>query len=89
VSDHPLLLMSLEAAVPLAIAECGQRGGPTARDSDEARAFAAVLAEKGDQLLYGGRDCAAVWAGLVRALAVLAYAPGGVHLLQAHWQAAP
>jgi hypothetical protein len=81
-----LLQAALETAVPLALAELERRGGPDATDWQAAQAYAATLAEKGDQLLYRSRETAAVFAGLVRALAVLAFAPGGVRLLGLHWE---
>lgn len=81
-----LLFTTLDAAVPLRIAEL--------RDLDDmgrlalAAGAAAALAEHGDDLQYGGAHCRDAVAALIRGLAVGAYAPGGISFGGHHWCAA-
>ena len=82
-----LLCGTLEAGVPLAIVELHHRGGPTDQDRDRARDWGQMLAEKGDQLLFPGKDTAALMTMLIHSIAVLAFCPGGVTLFGAHWEA--
>lgn len=90
-----LLPASLVAAVPLALADLARRGGPSDSDRDDMHSFSQVLAEHGDALLYrvttpaacaGGYSSAQMFTRLVRALAVLAYVPGGITLFGEHWE---
>lgn len=85
-----LLVIALEAAVPLRILEIRARGGLVQRDIDSAQLFADELGSHGDQILYRG-DHPGVTAGLfnqlAQALAVLAHCPGGVTLFGSHWEA--
>lgn len=80
-TGHPLPIM-LDVAVPLRMHEIRQRGGPTDADFERARAFAPVLAEKGDVLLFGSKKekgkAAELFNELAFALAVAACVPGGV-----------
>lgn len=78
----------LSLTVPLAIDEIRERGGPTDADRDFAAAFGRMLAHKGDVLLYGGRrgEAAELVSQLARALAVLAYQPGGVSVFGLHFE---
>jgi hypothetical protein len=85
-----LLRSTLEASVPFRILELKQFGGPLERDFEEARAFAEVLGSEGDALLFRGHkkgDTARVMRGLIRALAVAAFAPGGVTAFGLHFEA--
>lgn len=73
-----VLLAGLEVAVPLEIDALRWTG-------EEHRAWLAhsgrlnpAIAEGGDDLLYGGARCAESFTRLARALALLAYQPGGV-----------
>ncbi len=94
--DDALLSTALAMAVPLALADLRQRGGPREGDWAQARAFGERLACHGDAPLFRtdsaaarqeGRDTASMFNGLVRALAVLAYCPGGVTFQGLHWEA--
>jgi hypothetical protein len=88
-SGHPLPL-ALEGAVPVWIAEIKDRGGPDDTDYERVRAFAPVLAERGDRLLHGSRvpgETADLFNRLADALAVLAFLPGGVRAFGRHWEA--
>lgn len=85
-----LLQSTLEATVPFRMLELCQWGGPTERDFEEARAFADVLALEGDAVLFKGHkkgDTARVMCGLIRALAVMAFVPGGVTAWGLHFEA--
>jgi len=90
-SKGGLLQTHLSFAVPLAIYELRKRSGPVADDYEFAAAFAQTLGEKGDVLLYGGRpgEAAELMGQLTRALAVLAFQPGGVTAFGIHFQANP
>lgn len=86
--DPGLLLDTLAIAVP---AEIGKL-----REAEEGRG--AVVASRlrdpdgplmtGDAVLYGGQGCATGFAAFARALAVLAFQPGGVRFGPLHWCAA-
>lgn len=81
-----LLSVSLQAAVPLLIAEMREV-------SDEhrlqlARRAVDVICEHGDDLQFGGKHCAAAFNAVARGLAAGAYQPGGITFLGLHWCAA-
>lgn len=88
-TKHAPLSAYLSVAVPLVIADIHGRGGPTDDDNALARDFAQTLAEKGDILLYGGKegDAGELLSQLARALAVLAFQPGGVSVFGLHFEA--
>lgn len=78
--------------MPLVIAEMKRRGGPTDTDVEWAREFAWTLAERGDILLYrGGKkgESAEMFNATARAIAILAFSPGGIKLFGQHWEAMP
>jgi len=83
-----LLSSTLELGVPLAIATLQARGAPREHDWDRARDFAWVLGEKGDQILYRGRETATLVAQLIEAIAVMAHCPGGIHVFGVRYIAA-
>lgn len=85
-TDHPLTL-ALATAVPLEIERL--------READEelrtqliaertGEAIADLIAAHGDDLLFGGRHCASTFAAVARALACLAWQPGGVTFAGLH-----
>jgi hypothetical protein len=79
--DWNLLRTSLATAVPLWVWELYERGGPDPADFRTAHAFGRELAERGDRLLYRGSrpgETAEMFNRLARALAVMAFVPGGV-----------
>jgi len=85
-----LLSDTLQLAVPLRIDELRRAGGPRSTDFEEARAFVPDLCAKGDLILYKSKkkgETAALFNRLVRAIAVLAFVPGGVRLFDSHWEA--
>lgn len=83
---HPALAAALSVMVPLSLLYFQDHGGPDETSREQARATAPLLAEHGDDLLYGGPECASLAAGLARALAVMAYQPGGVTFAGMHWE---
>ncbi len=81
-NDH-LLLATLDVAVPLRIADLtywSEAGRLT-----HAAGCADIIAAQGDALQYGGKGCREAFAAMVRALAVMAYQPGGVTFAGRHW----
>jgi len=85
-----LLRDTLAASVPFAMLDLEQRGGPGDADYEEARAEATPLAEQGDNILFRGHkkgQTAHLVSNLIRAVAVLAYAPGGVTIANLHFDA--
>src|SRR6266850_6886520 len=48
----------LAVAVPLALQDLAAQGGPTRRHWEAAQAWRAVLASKGDQILFRGKETA-------------------------------
>jgi len=86
VRDH--LALALAAAVPLEIARL--RSLPEEERAREIKAHtgqavAVLLAEHGDDLLFGGRHCADAFAALATGLACLAFTPGGVRFAGLHF----
>lgn len=82
-----LLLSTIEVAVPFAIMDLESAGGPTASDWGWARGWATTLGAKGDMLLYRGGpgQSAQMMADLIRAIAILAFCPGGITTFGLHW----
>jgi len=86
--SNPLLAVSLECAVPLRILE-HRKTDPEERIK-RARELANVVASHGDDILYRSKrrgESAAAFNALAEGIALLAYAPGGVTFLGAHWEA--
>ena len=84
----PLLSIGLSAAVLLRIMEFERKGGPSDADWAEAAAFGDVLACRGDVLQFGSKkkgEAADLFNRTARALAVLAFCPGGVRTFGEHW----
>jgi hypothetical protein len=89
-NNNAVLVAALAASVPLAIAALMRQGGPSESDLESARSFGAVLAEKGDRLLFASTvpgETAQLFNALVSSLAVLSFAPGGVVFAGQRWQA--
>ena len=86
------LSAALSVAVPLHIYELRLSGGPTDADIIACRAFADDLGSHGDVLLFGSKkkgETADLFNRLARAIAVLSFCPGGVHLFGEHWTSTP
>jgi len=93
------LSIAMSAAVPLEIMAIKQRGGPTEEDfAILSSGLANLLAEHGDLLLFGGAPrkidsrqepitCAEIFTKTAKAIAVLAFSPGGVDLFNQHFEA--
>jgi|GEM_PF-2057796 len=84
-ADNDVLLISLEAAVPLHIMELASVSGEERLRIG--RAAVEPITNRGDALLFGGKKGAAaeVFNALARGLAALAYQPGGVTFAGRHW----
>ena len=88
--DHTVLMISLEAAVPLRIAELEAMPDYERQDilwKWRGEASEAV-AHRGDILQYGSKrkgQAGLVFNHLAKGLAVLAHAPGGVTFHGVHW----
>ncbi|MCC6454476.1 MAG: hypothetical protein IT328_05995 [Caldilineaceae bacterium] len=85
---HPLPV-ALAMAVPIQINELAARGGPSDTEWELARQWADTLAERGDVLLYGGKkgEAATLFGEFANAVAVLAFAPGGIRIFGQHFDA--
>lgn len=91
-TGNPVLLVALEAAVPLWIVELRRMpAGQRERTRTVwARAGAESIAHKGDVLQYGSKrrgEAADVFSHLARGLAALAFQPGGVTFAGLHFEA--
>jgi hypothetical protein len=85
-----LFRAALEIGVPLALQDLERRGGPLEHDYEEVRAFAETIATEGADILFRSKKrgvTARLMAQLIRAVAVLAYAPGGVTVARLHFDA--
>ena len=82
-----LLRTSLEAGVPLLIAELRTLPEPerTARMLGWARDGAQQIAHKGDLLQFGGKGTGAAWSAMARGIAAASFAPGGITVFGAHF----
>lgn len=91
-SMHANLATFLSASVPLRIMALldNEGGGPTNEDLQAAKGFSQELGEKGDILLFGGKsgESAALANKLAKMVAILAFAPGGVHCFGQRFDAA-
>jgi hypothetical protein len=91
--EEELLICALAAAVPMEIEDL-RWADETARRNIAARlryqppGSAPSPLEHGDQLLYGGPQCAPAFTALAQALALLACKPGGVTFGPLRWCAA-
>jgi hypothetical protein len=83
-----LLRLYLETTVPLLIAdrkmECNEL---TKWDIRQAQEMLQTIAAHGDDILYRGKNTAKAVTALARALALMAFAPGGVTFLDMHFEA--
>jgi len=80
----------MQVAVPLYMAKLSEKGGPTPEDMEEAQMTSSVLGERGDVLLFGGGkkgECADLFNKTARAIAVLAFCPGGVEVFGTRFEA--
>lgn len=84
------LPIAMAAAVPLYIIRFQEKGGPDDEDIRQAHAMAGKLGEHGDILLFGGGkkgECAELFNETARAIAVMAFCPGGVTVFGNHFEA--
>lgn len=86
--NHPLLLSSLQCAVPLWIMHI--KDVPFDDKQRRAEECSQIVAEKGDVILFkGGKrgETAAAFNALAEGIAILSFAPGGVRAFGEHWEA--
>lgn len=83
-TDHDVLLITLDAAVPLHILE--MRDLTPHQRAAIARSAVDAIAHKGDALQYGGKrgEAANAFNALARGLAAAAYQPGGIDFAGRH-----
>src|SRR5436309_12917996 len=90
--DLNLLRDTLMACVPLAILELSARGGPNDYDWELAHQIGYDIGTFGDLLIFPPASqrqvgkAADLVSGLIRAIAVMAFAPGGCDVLGQHWE---
>jgi hypothetical protein len=84
VSDA-LLRTTLQAAVPLWMHSV--RSWSTERRVQEASKCAQVIAEHGDDLMFGGKHTTETFNKLALGIACAAYQPGGITFMGDHWEA--
>lgn len=88
-STHPIST-AMQTAVPLYIEQLREKGGPDRHDMERAQTVSGTLGERGDVLLFGGGkkgECAEMFNETARAIAVLAFCPGGVTIFGTHFEA--
>jgi hypothetical protein len=82
--SNDTLRIALQAAVPLHIHKI--REWTFKQRGDAAAECSQVIAEHGDDLMYGGKHCVDAFNKLALGLACSAYQPGGVTFLGDHWE---
>lgn len=87
--ENNLLRTHVETCTRLKIEELERWPEPISLEKakPELSRIAHLLAEKGDVLLFGGQGAGKIVSDLCWALAVLAFAPGGVTFLGLHFEA--
>lgn len=87
-TKHTLLQASLEAAVPLYIAELEAQGGPDEHDIASCQEIASEIGAHGDALMFRVKGkTAQLFNKLAFGLAVMAFCPNGVEFLGVRWRA--
>ena len=84
-----LLSDMMQMAVPLWVKAYKDKGGPNAEDMKAAQETSDILGERGEILLCGGGksgECADQFNRTARAVAVLAFVPGGVTIFGSHFE---
>jgi len=84
-NNEAILDLSLEAAVPIRMMIAARLDPDTraARLADPG--IVDAITAHGDDLLYGGKDCAPSFNRLAEALALMAFQPGGVTFHGRHY----
>ena len=88
--SNEMLPIAMAAAVLLYVMQLQEKGGPDADDMKQAQAVSDKLGERGDVLLFGGGkkgECAEMFNETARAIAVLAFCPGGIDIFGQHFEA--
>ncbi len=83
------MAIAISCSVPLYIAEIKQMGYATSDYQDSLREIADLITSDGDVLLYGGNkgEPAKIFNKLAKAVAFLAFQPGGISILEMHFEA--
>jgi hypothetical protein len=85
-----LFRLSVQVSVPLIIDDLRRQGGPSDAQWSWVRCFANELAAHGDILQFTGEqkgETAIIFNRFARALAILAFLPGGVRFAEMHFEA--
>ena len=80
--------IALQPAIMLRIMELKAKGGPSEEDYKSLPAISQLLGEKGDLLMFKGKkagESAEVFNQVVRGIAILAFAPGGITIFGEHY----
>jgi hypothetical protein len=80
-----VLTEALQLAVPLWIDRCQRQ--PWHELQARSVECVAMIAEHGDELLFGGRNQADAFNRLAEGIAILAFAPGGISVFGLHFEA--
>jgi hypothetical protein len=81
-----------ELVVPFKIADLKAKGGPNDFQWDWVQSFGDTLGERGDILLYKSDkkgETASIFNQFTYALAIMAFAPGGVRFAGLHFEVTP
>lgn len=82
--NDSLLAIALQSAVPLW--QMTVAHWPDWLIQQEAEAASQMIATKGDELLYGGKQCAETFNQVAKGLAILSLCPGGISAFGSHWE---
>lgn len=82
-SDDTLLKAFLETSVPLYAQEIITQGEVPWEDGHE---ISNLLGEKGDQVLFKGKETAKIANELARGIAILSFVPGGINTFGLHFE---
>lgn len=83
------LAIAISVAVPLRILELQAQGGPSQEQLNRLPEISRNLSEHGDALLYQSKkqgETARLFNDMALAIAILAFAPGGVTIFGRHYQ---
>lgn len=85
------LIETLHIAVPMWQTELQLRYGSelVVRARDRGEQVSQVIAEHGDDLMYGGRHTKAAFNALAEGIALASFVPGGITVFGYHWHASP
>ncbi len=82
--DNHILPDFLEFAVPIQILKIQSGEVPLVTNRPDINK---IIGQHGDDLLYGGKHCAEAAAAVIEAVALCAFAPGGITIFGRHFEA--